>query len=436
MGNIVAIIGRPNVGKSTLFNRITETRKAIVDETAGVTRDRLYGKGEWNGYEFTIIDTGGWVKGTEDVFEAEIRRQVELAVEEADVLLFVVDVVDGVTEMDKAVASIVRKCKKPTFLVANKCDNNERIALAAEFYELGLGDNYPLSAVNGAGTGELLDDLVKKFPEQKIEENPDDSLPKLTIIGRPNVGKSSFLNALLGEDRNIVTPIAGTTRDAIHTKYKQFGFEFLLIDTAGVRRKAKVEEDLEFYSVLRSLRAIEETDVCLIMIDATRGMESQDLNLFHLATKNRKGVVILVNKWDLVEKDNKTVNEFTEKIKEELAPFRDVPIVFISALTKQRIHKALEEALHVYQNRIKRIPTHKLNETMLPYVEAYPPPALKGKYVKIKFMTQLPTHAPSFAIFCNLPQYVQESYKRYVENKLREEFDFTGVPIQIFFRQK
>ena len=436
MSGIVAIIGRPNVGKSTLFNRLTESRRAIVDEVAGVTRDRIYGSAEWNGREFTVVDTGGFAQGSEDVFEDEIRKQIELAIKEANVLLFLVDVADGVLEWDKEVANLVRRSKKPYLLVVNKVDNHKRQDMATEFYEFGLGEYFCISSANGFGTGEMLDALVEKLPEEVKEDEDLLGLPRLTIIGRPNVGKSSFLNALIGEERNIVTDIAGTTRDAIHTRYNRFGFDFFLVDTAGIRKKSRVNEDLEFYSVMRSLKALENSDVCFIMIDATQGFDAQDVNLFQLCIKNRKGIVILVNKWDLVEKDTHSVKEYTELIKEKIAPFKDVPILFISALTKQRIHQALEEAVEVYHNRERRIPTHKLNETMLPYIESYPPPAIKGKYVKIKFVTQLPTRAPSFAFFCNLPQYVYEPYKRYIENKLRENFNFKGVPIQIFFRQK
>jgi GTP-binding protein len=436
MSGIVAIIGRPNVGKSTLFNRLTESRRAIVDEVAGVTRDRIYGSAEWNGREFTVVDTGGFAQGSEDVFEDEIRKQIELAIKEANVLLFLVDVADGVLEWDKEVANLVRRSKKPYLLVVNKVDNHKRQDMATEFYEFGLGEYFCISSANGFGTGEMLDALVEKLPEEVKEDEDLLGLPRLTIIGRPNVGKSSFLNALIGEERNIVTDIAGTTRDAIHTRYNRFGFDFFLVDTAGIRKKSRVNEDLEFYSVMRSLKALENSDVCFIMIDATQGFDAQDVNLFQLCIKNRKGIVILVNKWDLVEKDTHSVKEYTELIKEKIAPFKDVPILFISALTKQRIHQALEEAVEVYHNRERRIPTHKLNETMLPYIESYPPPAIKGKYVKIKFVTQLPTRAPSFAFFCNLPQYVYEPYKRYIENKLRENFNFKGVPVQIFFRQK
>jgi len=434
MSNIVAIVGRPNVGKSTLFNRLTGSRKAIVDAISGVTRDRHYGKAEWNGYEFSVIDTGGYIHGSGDAFEGEIRKQVELAIDEASVILFVVDVTTGITGLDETVTQFLRKSKKKIFLVVNKVDNNERIAQASEFYSLGLEELYCLSSINGAGTGELLDVLVKEFDTSKIE--PEEKLPKFAIVGKPNVGKSSLLNALLGDERNIVTPIAGTTRDSTHTPYKHFGHDFILIDTAGIRKKAKVKEDLEFYSVMRSVRAIEDCDVCLLLVDATQGIEAQDLNIFHLAERNRKGIVIVVNKWDLVEKETQTTKEFEEAIKLQIAPFRDVPIVFTSVFTKQRILKAVEVAETVYHNRTKSIATRKLNDVMLPLIENYPPPAIKGKYIKIKYVTQLPTHAPTFAFFCNLPQYVNEPYKRFLENKLRENFDFTGVPIQLFMRKK
>lgn len=437
MANIVAIVGRPNVGKSTLFNRLTESRGAIVDPTSGVTRDRHYGKAEWAGKEFTVIDTGGYIKGSDDIFEEEIRKQVEIAIEEATHVIFLVDVNDGITEYDKEVADLLRKkCRKPLFLVANKVDNNERLLQIPEFYEFGLGEVFGISAVNGSGTGELLDALVKTFKENK-EEDFDDEIPRIAIVGRPNVGKSSLLNALLGKERNIVTPIAGTTRDAIDTRFTAFGYDLILIDTAGLRKKSKVDEDLEFYSVMRSIKAIEYCDVCLLLIDATQGIESQDLNIYHLAERNKKGIVILVNKWDLVKnKDSKTQKRFEEEIRNRIAPFRDVPILFTSTITKQRILKALEAAMEVYENRTKKIPTHQLNEVMLPVIDYYPPPAVKGKYIKIKYCTQLPTHSPTFAFYCNLPQYIKEPYKRYLENQLREKFNFTGVPIQIFFRKK
>jgi len=435
MSFLLAIVGRPNVGKSTLFNRFTGTRKAIVDEVSGVTRDRHYGKCNWNGKDFGVVDTGGYIKGSDDVFESEIRRQVEIALQEASVIVFMVDVSSGILDTDKVVANLLRKAGKKVYLVVNKVDNSERQLWAAEFYALGLGDPYALSATSGAGTGELLDDIVKEIQEEEVFEEEED-LPKIAIVGRPNVGKSSFLNAVTGEERNIVTPIAGTTRDTIHKRNQSFGFDFLLIDTAGLRKKAKVHEDLEFYSVMRSIRAIESCDVCMIMIDATQGFEAQDQSIFHLAQRNHKGIVILVNKWDLVEKETNTTKEFEERIREEIAPFRDVPIVFISALTKQRVYKALETALEVYKNRVTKIPTRKLNDAMLPIIEAYPPPAWKGKYVKIKFITQLPSHTPQFAYFCNLPQYVRDPYKRFLENKMREIWNFTGVPIEVYMRKK
>jgi GTP-binding protein len=434
MANIVAIVGRPNVGKSTLFNRLTDSRKAIVDSIAGVTRDRHYGKSEWNGLEFSVIDTGGYVHGSEDVFEGEIRKQVQLAIDEANVILFVVDVTDGITDDDKTVADILRRSKKKVFLVSNKVDNGERQALSGEFYGLGLGDVHNVSAISGSGTGDLLDEVVKALDKDAVIEELN--IPKFAIVGRPNVGKSSTVNALLGKEQNIVTNIAGTTRDSINTRYTAFGHDFLLIDTAGIRKKSKVEEDLEFYSVMRSIRSIEDCDVVLLLIDATLGMEAQDLNIFHLAEKNRKGVVIVVNKWDLVEKNTNSTKEYEEKIRERIAPFRDVPIIFTSALTKQRVLKAIEVAEKVYANRIKEIKTRELNDVMLPIIEQHPPAAVKGKHVKVKFINQLPTHAPTFAFYCNLPQYVTESYIRFIENRLRENFDFTGVPIQIFMRKK
>lgn len=434
MANIVAIVGRPNVGKSTLFNRLTDSRKAIVDSESGVTRDRHYGKSEWNGMEFSVIDTGGYVKGSEDVFEGEIRKQVQLAIDEANVILFVVDVADGVMDDDKVVANILRKSKKKVFLISNKVDNFVRQGMSGEFYALGCGEPYNLSAISGSGTGELLDDVIKALDKDAVVEELD--IPKFAIVGRPNVGKSSLINTLLGIERNIVTPIAGTTRDSINTRYTAFGHDFLLIDTAGIRRKTKVEEDLEFYSVMRSIRAIEDCDVCVLLIDATLGLESQDLNIFHLAEKNRKGIVIVVNKWDLIEKSTNSTKEYEEKIREKLAPFNDVPIVFTSALTKQRVLKAIEVAEKVNANRTKSIKTRELNDVMLPIIEHSPPAAIKGKYVKVKFITQLPTHAPTFAFYCNLPQYVTESYMRFLENRLRENFDFNGVPIQLFMRKK
>ena len=434
MSNIVAIVGRPNVGKSTFFNRLIQRREAIVDAVSGVTRDRHYGKSDWNGVEFSLIDTGGYVKGSDDVFEAEIDKQVELAIDEADAIIFMVDVESGVTGMDEDVAKLLRKVTKPVFLAVNKVDNNKRAEDAVEFYSLGLGDYYTIASINGSGTGDLLDALVDALPEkEKVEEA---ELPRFAVVGRPNAGKSSFINALIGEDRYIVTDIAGTTRDAIDTKYNRFGFEFNLVDTAGIRRKAKVKEDLEFYSVMRSVRAIEHSDVCLLVCDANRGFDGQVQNIFWLAERNRKGIVILVNKWDLIEKDNKSTKDFEKYIRQQIEPFTDVPIVFISALTKQRIFKAIETAVEVYQNRTKKIKTSVLNDVLLPIIENYPPPANKGKFVKIKYIMQLPTPQPQFAFFCNLPQYVKEPYKRFLENKLREHFDFTGVPVSVYMRKK
>lgn len=434
MGNIVAIVGRPNVGKSTLFNRLTETRKAIVDEQSGVTRDRHYGFAEWNGRKFSVIDTGGYVKGSDDVFEDEIRRQVELAIEEAHIILFVVDVELGITDLDEAVAHILRKSGKKVLLVSNKVDNNKRYLESSEFYKFGLGEPYSISAISGSGTGDLLDAVVKEFPEDHIDET--EGLPRFAIIGQPNVGKSSLLNALTGEERTIVTPIAGTTRDSIHKRYSKFGHDFLLVDTAGLRKKAKVKEDVEFYSVLRSVRVIEEADVCILMIDAQQGLHAQDLSIFHLIERNKKGAVIVVNKWDLVEKDTKTSQKFEETIRKKLEPFSDVPIVFTSVTNMQRILKVLETALKVYENRKKRIPTSQLNKLLLPLIENYPPPAIKGRYIKIKYVTQIPSDIPQFAFFCNSPQYVNESYRRFLENKMRQYFDFSGVPISLFFRAK
>lgn len=433
MGAIVAIVGRPNVGKSTFFNRLIQRREAIVDAVSGVTRDRHYGKSDWNGKEFSVIDTGGYVLGSDDIFEQEIDKQVELAIDEADAIIFMVDVESGVTGMDEDVAKLLRKVNKPVFLAVNKVDNAQRMADAVEFYALGLGEYYALSSINGSGTGELLDALVEVLPDVKEEES---ELPRFAVVGRPNAGKSSFINALIGEDRYIVTDIAGTTRDSIDTRYNQFGFEFNLVDTAGIRRKSKVKEDLEFYSVMRSIRAIEHCDVCILMLDATRGFDGQVENIFWLAQRNNKGIVILVNKWDLVEKETNSVKEYTAKIKEAISPFEDVPILFISVMTKQRIYKAIETAVDVYKNRSKKIVTRKLNDVMLPIIEKTPPPSIKGKYVKIKFCTQLPTPYPQFAFFCNLPQYVKDPYKRFLENKIRENFDFTGVPITIFMRKK
>lgn len=435
MSNIVAIVGRPNVGKSTLFNRLTESRKAIVDGVAGVTRDRNYGKSVWNGKEFSVIDTGGYVVNSEDVFEEEIRKQVHLAIDEADVILFAVDVEGGITDLDQEVAAILRRVKKPVFLAVNKVDNNQRILDAQEFYGLGLGELYCISAMNGSGTGDLLDAMVGSFAKKEAVE-VEEGIPRFAVVGRPNVGKSSFINALTGVDRNIVTDVAGTTRDSINTRYTKYGHDFYLVDTAGLRKKARVNEDLEFYSVLRSVRSIEESDVCMLLIDATRGIEGQDINIFNLMIRNRKGVVILVNKWDLIEKDTHSVKKFTEQIQERIAPFVDVPILFMSALTKQRIFKALEIAIEVYENRQQKLKTSKLNEVLLEAIEKYPPPSVKGKYIKIKYVTQLPSPTPSFALFANLPQYIKDPYRRYIENQLRDNFKFSGVPLQIFFRKK
>jgi len=435
MSNIVAIVGRPNVGKSTLFNRFIEERSAIVDDVAGVTRDRNYGKCEWNGIEFSLIDTGGYVASSDDVFEEEIRKQVLLAIEESDTIIFVVDVESGITDHDEAVAQLLRKEDKPVFLVVNKVDNNMRINDSYEFYNLGLGELYCISSINGSGTGDLLDKVVESLPkENKVEE--EEEIPRFSIIGRPNVGKSSLINALTEVDRHIVTDIAGTTRDSINTRYNKFGYDFILTDTAGLRKKGKVHDDLEFYSVMRSIRSIELCDVCLLLIDATRGIEAQDINIFNICLKNKKGIVILVNKWDLIEKDNKTTKVFTEAIKDRIAPFTDVPIVFTSALTKQRLLKAFETAMNVYENRRKRVKTSLLNEMLLPAIENYPPPSNKGKFVKIKYITQLPTPTPTFAFYANLPQYIKDPYKRFLENKIRENFDFEGVPITIVFRNK
>ncbi len=432
--SIVAVVGRPNVGKSTFFNRLIQRREAIVDAVSGVTRDRHYGKSDWNGKEFSVIDTGGYIVGSDDVFEAEIDKQVELAIQEADAIIFMVDVESGVTGMDEDVAKLLRKSKKPVLLAVNKVDSANRVNDAVEFYSLGFDKYFILSSISGSGTGELLDELVKILPEE--EKREEEILPRFAVVGRPNAGKSSFINALIGEDRYIVTDIAGTTRDSIDTKYNRFGFEFNLVDTAGIRKKSKVKEDLEFYSVMRSVRAIEHCDVMILVFDATRGFDGQVQNIFWLAHRNNKGVVILANKWDLVEKDNSSVKEFEKYIREQCEPFTDVPIVFISVLNKQRIFKAIETAVEVFKNRSKRIKTSVLNDTMLGIIEAYPPPAYKGKYVKIKFCTQLPTPHPSFAFFCNLPQYIKDPYKRFIENKLRENFDFTGVPVTIYFRKK
>jgi GTP-binding protein len=436
MNNIVAIVGRPNVGKSTLFNRLIQRRDAIVDSVSGVTRDRNYGKSEWNGKEFSVIDTGGYIKGSDDIFEGEIRKQVELAIDECDAIIFMVDVEEGITPMDDEVAKLLRKVTKPVLLAVNKVDNSKRVTDALEFYNLGLGEYFTIGAMNGSGTGELLDKLVEVLPEMPEAVEDENPLPRFAVVGRPNAGKSSIINALIGEDRFVVTDIAGTTRDAIDTTYNRFGFEFNLVDTAGIRRKAKVKEDLEFYSVMRSVRAIEHSDVCILVIDATRGFEGQDQSIFWLAEKNRKGIVILVNKWDLVEKDTMTARDYERKIREQIQPFTDVPILFVSALEKQRLLKGLETAVEVFENRKQKVPTSKFNDLMLPIIENQPPPALKGKYVKIKYCMQLPTPVPQFVFFANLPQYVKDPYKRFIENKLRENYKFSGVPIDIYFRQK
>jgi len=434
MSNIAAIVGRPNVGKSTLFNRLTESRNAIVHETSGVTRDRHYGHSEWNGIEFSVIDTGGYVVNSDDVFEEEIRKQVTLAIEEADVIIFVLDVTGGITDLDSAVAQILRKTTKKVVVAVNKVDNIDRMYDSPEFYSIGLGEIYPISSINGSGTGDLLDVVVAAFTKPTLEEEPD--IPKYAVVGRPNVGKSSFINALLDEERNIVTPISGTTRDSIHTRYQKFGHDFFLIDTAGLRKKGKVTDNIEFYSIMRSIRAIEESDVCFLLLDASQGLEAQDINIFRVIERNKKGVVILVNKWDLVEKDNQSVQSFTQYIHDRIAPFTDVPIIFISAISKQRIFKALDLAIEVYKNRKQKITTSQLNEVIRPEIERNPPPVLKGKVINIKYITQLPTQSPSFAFFCNHPQYVKDSYKRFLENKLREHYNFNGVPIQIYMRQK
>ena len=433
MGNILAIVGRPNVGKSTFFNRLVGGREAIVDEFSGVTRDRHYGKSEWGGRHFSVIDTGGYVVGSEDKFESAIRKQVQLAIEEADAIVFMVDVETGVTGMDKEVAKLLRQANKKIFLVANKVDNNMRIAQAAEFYSMGLGEVYTVSSINGSGTGDLLDEVVKDF---STEEPVEEDVPRISVVGRPNAGKSSFINALLGEDRNIVTPEAGTTRDSVDTRYKAFGFDFLFMDTAGVRKKSKVHEDLEFYSVMRSIRAIESSDVCILMLDASEGIGVQDVNLFGLIEKNNKGVVILVNKWDLIEKDTHTSKRLEEEIKERIAPFKDVQIIFTSVINKQRIHKALEAAVQTFENKSRKIKTSVLNDKFLPIIQQNPPPAIKGKYIKIKYITQLPLAYPAFVFFANLPQYVKEPYKRFLENKLRDQYNFKGSPVKIFIRKK
>ncbi|MDR3250790.1 MAG: ribosome biogenesis GTPase Der [Tannerella sp.] len=437
MGNVVAIVGRPNVGKSTLFNRLTQTRQAIVNEEAGTTRDRQYGKVEWTGCEFSIIDTGGWVVNSEDVFEGEINKQVQIAMEEADAILFVVDVITGVTDLDDNVAGILRRSGKPIIIVANKADNYDIHALASEFYSFGLGDPFCVSAINGSYTGDLLDKIVEVIPKGK-EEQPEEELPRITVVGRPNAGKSSLINSFIGDERHIVTDIAGTTRDSIFTKYNKFGLNFYLVDTAGIRKKGKVVEDLEYFSVIRSIRAIENSDVCILIIDAERGIESQDTNIFSIIQKNKKSLVVCVNKWDLVEdKSQQAIKTYVNAIQNRFAPFVDFPVLFISATTKQRIFKVLEKAKEVYDNRQRRVPTAKLNEVMLPIIDKTPPPAWKGKYVKIKYITQLPGGSiPSFVFFCNLPQWVKEPYRRFLENKMRENWDFTGTPIQVFMREK
>ena len=434
--SILAIVGRPNVGKSTLFNRLVGMRQAIVDETAGVTRDRHYGKAEWCGTEFSVIDTGGYTTNSDDVFEGEIKKQVMLAIDEADVILFLCDVETGITDYDSDIARILRSCKKPVVLAVNKVDTGAKMYGVYEFNSLGLGEPFSIASGDGSGMGDLLDRVCELFPKESAIGPDQDSLPKITIVGKPNVGKSSMTNALLGEERNIVTPVAGTTRDSISTYYNKFGYEFMLVDTAGLRKKTKVQEDLEFYSTMRAIRAIEASDVCILMMDAQKGVEAQDMSIYNLIIKNKKGVVIVVNKWDTIEKDNNTLKNFKEAIQKRIAPFTDVPIIFTSVLNKQRIHDVVEAAYQVYQNYAQKIPTSKLNEAMLPEIENYPPPAWKGKYIKVKFITQLPTKSPSFAFFCNLPQYIRDPYKRFLENRLREHFKLTGCPIQIFLRQK
>lgn len=440
MAQLIAIVGRPNVGKSTLFNRLTQSRTAIVDDTAGTTRDRQYGKVEWSGKEFSVVDTGGWVVNSEDIFEEEINKQVEIAIEEADVILFLVDIKNGITDLDDHVAKILRKSRKPVILVTNKTDNNELLYDNAEFYKFGLGEPFPISAISGFGTGDLLDEIVKRMPQKEDDKDSEilADIPRFAIVGRPNVGKSSIINAFIGEERNIVTNIAGTTRDSIYTRYTKFGFDFYLVDTAGIRRKSKVNEDIEYYSVIRSIRAIENSDVCILMIDATRGIEAQDANIFSLISRNKKGLVVCVNKWDLVEnKSPIAIKTFENAIRDRFAPFTDFPIIFTSALNKQRIHKALEEAQKVYENRHRTVPTSKLNIVMQEVIAAYPPPATKGKYVKIKYVTMLKeAKIPTFIFFCNLPQWVKEPYLRYLENKIRDNWNFHGTPINVFMREK
>ena len=434
--SLVAIVGRPNVGKSTLFNRLVGMRQAIVDDTSGVTRDRHYGRSDWNGREFSVVDTGGYAVGSEDVFESAIRRQVEIAIEEADLIIFMVEAGTGITDYDEGIADVLRRSKKPVLLCVNKVDTGEKMFDAYQFYGLGLGELYSISAANGSGTGDLLDAVVAALPEETETEDPYAGLPRVAIVGKPNVGKSSLTNALLGEERNIVTPVAGTTRDSIETHYNKFGHEFMLVDTAGIRKKAKVSEDLEFYSVMRSIRAIEHADICVMMIDATTGMEAQDMNIWNLIIRNRKGCVLVVNKWDLFIKDTSTMREYTRGLKERLAPFDDVPIIFTSVVKMQRIRDVLDAVAKVYENYSRRIPTARLNEALLPVIAETPPPAWKGKYVKVKYITQLPTKFPAFAFFCNLPQYVKEPYKRFLENQLREHFDLQGCPVQVYCRQK
>ena len=434
MSRIAAIVGRPNVGKSTLFNRMTESRDAIVNEVSGVTRDRHYGKVLWNGVEFSVVDTGGFVEGSEDVFESEINRHVQLAISEADVIIFMVNVEDGIHELDRSVAGLLRKIQKKVITVVNKVDNNSRLLDAAEFYGLGLGDYFPISSINGSGTGDMLDEIVRHMPEKAEEPTPE--IPRVAVVGRPNVGKSSLANALLGEDRNIVTPVAGTTRDSIDTIYNKFDTKFVLIDTAGLRKKSRIDEDIEFYSILRSIRSIEDSDLCLLLIDATRGMESQDLYILSVIQKNNKGVIFLVNKWDLVEKDTQSTKNFEDELRSRTAPFTDYPVLFISAKTRQRIHNVLELIMKVYENRRRKITTSQLNEIMLPLIESTPPPALKGKHIKIKYITQLPSAYPTFAFFCNYPQYIKDPYKRFIENRMRENFELSGAPVKIYFRKK
>ncbi len=439
MAQLIAIVGRPNVGKSTLFNRLTQSRTAIVDDTAGTTRDRQYGKVEWNGKEFSIVDTGGWVVNSEDIFEEEINKQVQIAIDEADVILFLVDISNGITDLDDHVAQILRRSSKPVILVSNKADNNDLLYNNAEFYKFGLGEPFAISALSGFGTGDLLDEVVRKMPLKDADEDETlADIPRFAIVGRPNVGKSSIINAFIGEDRNIVTNIAGTTRDSIYTRYNKFGFDFYLVDTAGIRKKSKVNEDIEYYSVIRSIRAIENSDVCILMLDATRGIESQDANIFSLIARNKKGLVVCVNKWDLVEnKSTAAIKTFENAIRDRFAPFTDFPIIFTSALNKQRIHRALEEAMKVYENRMRTVPTSRLNTVMQEVISAYPPPAIKGKYVKIKYVTMLKgSKIPTFIFFCNLPQWVKEPYLRYLENKIRENWDYTGTPINVFMREK